>query len=162
MKPSAVFVKNWKMADLEPALSELSEVRSLAVGKRAYDKAGCAQCHRFEGRGGSVGPDLTGLAKRMNPRAVLESILEPSRTIAEPYKMEQFSMSAGAVHLGQVQEETDTVVRLRSLSATSAPVTLAKVLIESRKKLNLSNMPPGMVNTLTKKQILDLVAYLLK
>ena len=54
------------------------------------------------------------------------------------------------------------MVRLRSLSATSAPVTLAKVLIESRKKLNLSNMPPGMVNTLTKKQILDLVAYLLK
>jgi putative heme-binding domain-containing protein len=162
MKPSAVFVKNWKMADLEPALSELSEVRSLAVGKRAYDKAGCAQCHRFEGRGGSVGPDLTGLAKRMNPREVLESILEPSRTIAEAYMMEQFSMSDGAVHLGQVQEETDTVVRLRSLSATSAPVTLAKALIESRKKLNLSNMPPGMVNTLTKKQILDLVAYLLK
>ena len=98
----------------------------------------------------------------MNPREVLESILEPSRTIAEAYMMEQFSMSAGAVHLGQVQEETDTVVRLRSLSATSAPDTLAKVLIESRKKLNLSNMPPGMVNTLTKKQILDLVAYLLK
>ena len=162
MKPSAVFVKNWKMADLEPALSELSEVRSLAVGKRAYDKAGCAQCHRFEGSGGSVGADLTGLAKRMNPREVLESILEPSRTIAEAYMMEQFSMSDGAVHLGQVQEETDTVVRLQSLSATSAPLTLAKALIESRKKLNLSNMPPGMVNTLTKKQILDLVAYLLK
>ena len=162
MKPSAVFVKNWKMADLEPALSELSEVRSLAVGKRAYDKAGCAQCHRFEGSGGSVGADLTGLAKRMNPREVLESILEPSRTIAEAYMMEQFSMSDGAVHLGQVQEETDTVVRLQSLSATSAPLTLAKALIESRKKLNLSNMPPGMVNTFTKKQILDLVAYLLK
>ena len=113
MKPSAVFVKNWKMADLEPALSELSEVRSLAVGKRAYDKAGCAQCHRFEGSGGSVGADLTGLAKRMNPREVLESILEPSRTIAEAYMMEQFSMSDGAVHLGQVQEETDTVVRLQ-------------------------------------------------
>ncbi|MBT3616881.1 MAG: c-type cytochrome, partial [Verrucomicrobia bacterium] len=162
MKPSAVFVKNWKMADLEPALSELSEARSLAVGKRAYDKAGCAQCHRFEGSGGSVGADLTGLAKRMNPREVLESILEPSRTIAEAYMMEQFSMSDGAVHLGQVQEETDTVVRLQSLSATSAPLTLAKALIESRKKLNLSNMPPGMVNTLTKKQILDLLAYLLK
>ena len=56
MKPSAVFVKNWKMADLEPALSELSEVRSLAVGKQAYDKSGCAQCHRFEGRGLRGGP----------------------------------------------------------------------------------------------------------
>ena len=75
--------------------------------------------------------------------------------------MQQFTMSDGAVHLGQVQEETDAVVRLRSLSATSAPVILAKVLIESRKKLDISNMPPGMVNTLSEQQILDLVAYLL-
>ena len=162
MKPSAVFVKNWKMADLEPALAQLESGRSLESGRRAYDKAGCVQCHRFEGEGGSVGPDLTGLAKRMKPREVLESIIEPSRTLTEAYAMVQFTMSDGMVHLGQVREETDTVVRLRSLSATSAPVTVAKALIESRKKLNISNMPPGMVNTLTKKQILDLVAYLLK
>ena len=75
--------------------------------------------------------------------------------------MQQFTMSDGIVHLGQVQEETDAVVRLQSVSATSAPLTLAKALIESRKNLNVSNMPPGMVNTLTEKQILDLVAYLL-
>ena len=161
LKPSAVFVKNWRMADLEPALDGLAEGRSLAEGKRAFERTGCAQCHRFKGRGGSVGPDLTGLAKRMTPRAVLESILEPSRTITESYAMEQFSMSDGTVHLGQVQEETDAVVRLRSLSATSAPFTLAKALIESRKKLDISNMPPGTVNTLTGQQILNLVAYLL-
>jgi len=161
MKPSAVFVKNWKMADIEPALSGLDGDRSLASGKDAFEKSGCAQCHLFKGSGGSVGPDLTGLVKRMTPRVVLESILEPSRTIDEAYSMQQFTMSDGAVHLGQVQEETDAVVRLRSLSATSAPLTLAKALIESRKKLNVSNMPPGMVNTLTEKQILDLVAYLL-
>ena len=161
LKPSAVFVKNWKMADLEPALGGLDDDRSLSGGKRAFDRTGCAQCHRFDGRGGSVGPDLTGLAKRMTPRAVLESIIEPSRTIDEAYLMEQFTMSDGTTHLGQAQEETDAVVRLRSLSATSAPVSLAKALIVSRKKLDISNMPPGMVNTLTEQQILDLVAYLL-
>lgn len=162
LKPSAVFVKNWRMADLEPALDGLAEGRSLAEGERAFEQTGCAQCHRLKGRGGSVGPDLTGLAKRLTPRAVLESILEPSRTITETYAMEQFTMSDGTVHLGQVQEETDAVVRLRSLSATSAPFTLAKALIESRKKLNISNMPPGTVNTLTGQQILNLVAYLLE
>jgi putative heme-binding domain-containing protein len=161
LEPSAVFVKSWKVSDLEPMLEAVDEERSIAGGRRAFDKAGCAQCHRVKGRGGSVGPDLTGLAKRMKPREVLESILEPSRTIDEAYSMQQFTMSDGAVHLGQVQEETDAVVRLRSLSATSAPVILAKVLIESRKKLDISNMPPGMVNTLSEQQILDLVAYLL-
>ena len=70
-------------------------------------------------------------------------------------------MSDGTTHFGQAQEETEAVVRLRSLSATSAPVSLAKALIVSRKKLNVSNMPPGTVNTLQEHEILDLLAYLL-
>ncbi|MAE30609.1 MAG: heme-binding domain-containing protein [Verrucomicrobiales bacterium] len=162
LKPSAVFVKNWTMADLEPALAGLETGRSIAAGRRAFERTGCAECHRFNGRGGSVGPDLSGLAKRMKPREVLESILEPSRAIADSYVLEQFTLSDGTTHLGQAQEETDGMVRLRSLSATSAPVSLAKALIVSRKKLNVSNMPPGTVNTLTEPQILDLIAYLLE
>ncbi len=161
LKPSVVFVKKWTMGDLEPALGRLGKGRSMAAGRRAFERTGCAHCHRLKGSGGSVGPDLDGLAKRMKPRDVLESILEPSRTIAESYEMEQFTMSNGETHLGQAQEETDAVVRLRSVTATSAPVSLAKSLIVSRKKLNVSNMPPGTVNTLTEKEILDLVAYLL-
>ena len=161
LKPSSIFVKNWTMADLEPALGELEKVRSITAGRRAFERTGCAQCHQFKGKGGSVGPDLDGLAKRMKPRDVLESILDPSRTIAKSYVIEQFTMSDGATHLGQAQEETDFVVRLRSLSATSAPVSLAKALIVSRKKLNVSNMPPGTVNTLKEHEILDLLAYLL-
>ena len=98
----------------------------------------------------------------MKPREVLESILEPSRAIADSYVLEQFTLSDGTTHLGQAQEETDGMVRLRSLSATSAPVSFAKALIVSRKKLNVSNMPPGTVNTLTEPQILDLIAYLLE
>ena len=161
LKPSAVFVKNWTMADLEPMLGKLKKGRSIADGRKAFERTGCAQCHQFKGKGGSVGPNLNDLVKRMKPRDVLESIIEPSRTIAESYVMEHFSMSDGTTHFGQAQEETEAVVRLRSLSATSAPVSLAKALIVSRKKLNVSNMPPGTVNTLQEHEILDLLAYLL-
>ena len=70
-------------------------------------------------------------------------------------------MSDGEAHVGQVQEENSAVVILRGVSATGAPLRLAKALIVSRKKLNVSNMPPGTVNTLQKQQILDLIAYLL-
>ena len=160
MQPSAVFVKNWKPADFESGFEIAQEPNNLTRGRSTYDKVGCAQCHRLDGSGGSVGPDLTGLAKRMKPAEVLESILEPSSTIPEEYVLQQFNMSDGEVHLGQVQEETDAVVILRSLSATGGPLRLAKVLIVSRKKLNVSNMPPGTVNTLAKQQILDLIAYL--
>ena len=160
MQPSAVFVKNWKPANFESGFEIAHEPDNLTRGRSAYAKVGCAQCHRLDGIGGSVGPDLSNLAKRMKPAEVLESILEPSRTIPEAYVLQQFNMSDGEVHLGQVQDETDAVVVLRSLSATGAPLRLAKALIVSRKKLNVSNMPPGTVNTLEKQQILDLIAYL--
>ena len=60
----------------------------------------------------------------------------------------------------EVQEETENVIKLQSISAIGASVHLAKALIDSRKKLNISNMPPGTVNTLKKEEILDLISYL--
>ena len=152
---------NWKPADFEPELALGQAAENLESGRNAFDAAGCAQCHRFNEKGGSVGPDLSGLAKRMKPTDVLEAILEPSRTIPDEYALQQFTMSDGEAHVGQVQEENSAVVILRGVSATGAPLRLAKALIVSRKKLNVSNMPPGTVNTLQKQQILDLIAYLL-
>jgi putative heme-binding domain-containing protein len=96
----------------------------------------------------------------MSPDKVLESIIEPSRSISEAYIMQEFKMSDGNIYIGQVQEETDTVITLKSAAATGAPVRLARALIDSRKKINISNMPPGTVNTLKKQEILDLISYL--
>ncbi|MED5454520.1 MAG: PQQ-dependent sugar dehydrogenase [Verrucomicrobiota bacterium] len=160
MKPEIVFVKNWKLEDFDTEIKISHNADNLDNGKAAYSKAGCTQCHRLNGAGGSVGPDLSDLNNRMNPTKILESIIEPSRTISEEYIMQQFKMSDGKIHIGKVQEETENVIKLQSISAIGASVHLAKALIDSRKKLNISNMPPGTVNTLKKEEILDLINYL--
>ena len=160
MKPEIVFVKNWKLEDFDTEIKISHNADNLDNGKAAYSKAGCTQCHRLNGAGGSVGPDLSDLNNRMNPTKILESIIEPSRTISEAYIMQQFKMSDGKIHIGKVQEETENVIKLQSISAIGASVHLAKALIDSRKKLNISNMPPGTVNTLKKEEILDLISYL--
>ena len=160
MKSEIVFIKNWKLNDFEIEIESTFKPTNLNNGKLAYNKAGCSQCHRLNGIGGSVGPDLSELTKRMNPVKILESIIEPSRSISEAYIMQQFKMSDGKIHIGQVQKETDTLITLQSLSANLAPLRLPKALIDSRKKLNISNMPPGTVNTLEKQEILDLINYL--
>ena len=41
-------------------------------------------------------------------------------------------------------------------------VTVSKKEIVARKRSDLSNMPPGIVNVLRKEQVLDLLAYLLR
>ena len=160
MKPEIVFVKNWKLEDFDTEIKISHNADNLDNGKAAYSKAGCTQCHRLNGAGGSVGPDLSDLNNRMNPTKILESIIEPSRTISEEYIMQQFKMSDGKIHIGKVQEETENVIKLQSISAIGASVHLAKALIDSQKKLNISNMPPGTVNTLKKEEILDLISYL--
>ena len=158
MKSEIVFIKDWKLNDFE--IENTFKTTNVNNGKLAYNKAGCSQCHRLNGTGGSVGPDLSELSKRMNPVKILESIIEPSRTIPEAYIIQQFKMSDGKIHIGQVQKETNTLITLQGLSANLAPLRLPKALIDSRKKINISNMPPGTVNTLYKQEVLDLVNYL--
>src|SRR5262245_36911218 len=80
------FVKAWVMQDFIDGLNAQKPNRDLARGRRLFAEAGCAPCHRFGQSGGVVGPDLTSVASRFDRRALLESILEPSRIVAEPYR----------------------------------------------------------------------------
>ncbi|MHC5543819.1 c-type cytochrome, partial [Singulisphaera rosea] len=125
-----------------------------------FRSVGCIQCHRVEGEGGSVGPDLAGVARRLKPNALLESILLPSKVIADEYADTLIEIQDGTVVSGRVEREDDRVVVIRPPSAAEV-VTLAKSDVAGRKKSNLSNMPLGIVNVLEKDQVLDLLAYLL-
>lgn len=120
-----------------------------------------AQCHRFDGEGGTVGPDLSTVGKRIAARELLESILEPSKVVADEFANYLIETTDGEIVSGRVDREDDRVVVLRGASATDPPIEVAKSNIMARKKLDTSNMPSGIVNVLEKEQLLDLLAYLL-
>src|SRR5205814_3477568 len=72
-------VKEWKLDELVPIVETgLKSTRKFERGRQLYGAVGCAACHRFVNDGGSVGPDLTGVAGRFSVRDLLESIVEPS------------------------------------------------------------------------------------
>ena len=79
LPPLNTFVREWTMADLLPAMDELDAGRSVEAGKTAFRKVGCAQCHRFAGEGGAMGPDLTDVGRRLLKRELLEAIQELHR-----------------------------------------------------------------------------------
>src|SRR5439155_17592784 len=66
MKSDQKFVRDWTMEDLVPLLEQTKSGRSFASGHAAFKQVGCGQCHKFAGEGGSVGPDLTGVGKRLS------------------------------------------------------------------------------------------------
>jgi putative heme-binding domain-containing protein len=161
MAPGKPIVREWQMEDLLPAIDGTLAGRSILSGKSAFRDTGCGQCHRLGGEGGTVGPDLTGIARRQGARDILESILLPSKVIADEYAAFAVETEDGQVAVGRVEREDADVLVLQPASFDEAPLEIEKKRIRSRERLDVSSMPAGMVNVLEKEQVLDLIAYLL-
>jgi putative heme-binding domain-containing protein len=144
-----------------PELAGVKTGRSAASGQAAFRETGCIQCHRLGGEGGTVGPDLTTVAKRLSPRDVLESILLPSKVIADEYAAYSIETAEGKIVSGRIERETEEMIVVQPASASEQPIEIKKADVVERKRLDRSNMPTGTVNVLQKEQVLDLLAYLL-
>ncbi len=157
------FVNKWTLADFdEPLLADRAS-RDVERGKEMFAAVQCAACHRVNGEGGVSGPDLTAVARRFTAHDILTSILEPSRVIAENYRNDAFTMNDGRVVVGRVLPGDYRSPELRvapDLLAPEKTVALAKREIERQQPSPLSPMPTGLLDTLSREEILDLVAYL--
>jgi len=153
-------VQEWTTADLQPALSEVSKGRSFARGQEIYIEAQCAACHRYGDQGGMIGPDLTAVSTRFKRQDILESSTEPSKVLSEQYMNAEIETVDGKVIVGRVVEETPEQVVVRTNPLEPETVTIKKTDIESRSRSKISPMPAGLLNTFTKEEILDLLAYL--
>jgi putative heme-binding domain-containing protein len=160
LKPDQVFVRAWGVDDLVPLLNRSGAGGSMDRGRKVFQDTGCIQCHKIEGEGGTVGPDLIGVARRLAPRELLESIVEPSKVVADAYAGVQIATNDGALYSGRIDREDDRVIVLRPAPPAEV-VTIPKAEIAERRRSEQSNMPVGMLNVLREEQILDLLAYLL-
>ncbi|HIA18857.1 MAG TPA: c-type cytochrome [Planctomycetaceae bacterium] len=153
-------IRQWKMPDLLTDLESDSERRSLLGGKQALLSASCLKCHRINAGGGQVGPDLTQVGKRFNQRALLESILLPSKVVDPKYSHTAYVMTNGKTIVGRpiAVNKNQIVVETNPLTEETAIVERAK--IEEAIRSRTSPMPSGLVDILTRRQILDLLAYL--
>ncbi len=160
LKPQRPLVKDWQIEDFQPLIAQIGQGRSLESGRKAFRVMGCSECHRIEGEGGSVGPELSGSGKRLEAQALLESILIPSKVITEGYATHVIETDDGLIVSGRIEREDDRVVWLLP-PPPGQPLTIEKARIVGRKPSGESGMPPGTVNSLQKDQVLDLIAYLL-
>jgi putative membrane-bound dehydrogenase-like protein len=133
------------------ALSGASAVKGRAVFQRT-----CGSCHKMYGKGGILGPDLTG-SNRSNPDYLLFNVLNPSGEIQDDYKMVVITTRDGRTYSGNVVTENARQLTLRVVGQDA--VLINKSTIQSREVTPVSMMPPGLFNNLTDAEVLDLVAY---
>jgi putative heme-binding domain-containing protein len=158
--PPRAFVKAWTINDFAQDLDKVGAGRNLARGKEIFATVQCLQCHKFGNDGGAVGPDLTAVASRFKRSDLLEAIIDPSKALSEQYASFVFTLKGGEFVTGQIAEENNDHVTLVTDPIAGTRQDIGKTRIEGRQISPVSLMPPGLINVLTKEEVLDLLAYM--
>ena len=131
----------------------------MASAGAAIFQAQCAVCHAYGGRGGQVGPDLSGI-KNQPADALLLHILVPNYEVYPQYQSVIVKTKDGSTKSGWVVSETDNGLTLRT--ATGADEAVLRSNIETLTNSGLSLMPDGMEKAMSKEDMANLIEYLKK
>ncbi|MBA4063297.1 MAG: hypothetical protein C0501_06215 [Isosphaera sp.] len=148
-----------------PPVAEIAKRSGDAArGKAVWDAslagaAQCAKCHMVRGVGGQVGPDLSMIGKKGGRENILESILQPSKAIADQYVQHAVTTTAEVTISGLLVGETPDAITLRDANGKDTTVPKKEVAGEVR-KLKVSIMPEDIVAAMTEDELVDLAAYL--
>jgi cytochrome c oxidase cbb3-type subunit III len=134
-----------------------------------YGDGNCSMCHMVEGKGGRMGPDLTGVAGSRTREAMIESIRNPSRRLAwglteatKEFPQEYESVTAvtadGKQIKGVILNEDSFSVQM--MDSSEHIHLLQKDKLKSFQKNRESAMPKYTTDVLSDKEVEDIVAFL--
>jgi putative membrane-bound dehydrogenase-like protein len=131
-------------------------------GRRLFfdaEKSLCLKCHRLAERGERIGPDLTALGGRFSKIHVVESVLEPSRTIGPSFQTVQLLLSDGRVLSGIKLADADGALTLADNEGKKH--VIKKTEIDQEQPQPTSTMPDNLVKRLTAEELSDVVEFLM-
>lgn len=159
---SAPKITEWKTSDFAADLDKVSAGRDLVGAKANFAKLACVQCHKLGNQGYAYGPDLTEVFKRWkgDRAGVLGEILEPSKVIGDRYKNYVLETNDGDELSGIIVKEDKESVTIQTGPSDALMQKIPLSTIKKRVLQASSMMPVGLLNQLTKEQVLDLLAFL--
>jgi putative heme-binding domain-containing protein len=122
------------------------------------EEAKCSACHKFQGRGGEIGPDLTNLSQR-DAASIFRDIAEPSAVIHPDYLPFTVSTFDGRVAVGVVRAEAADAIRV--LDTNAQATRIPRDQIADLQPSRTSIMPVGLAGAIGEDRIRDLIAFLI-
>jgi putative heme-binding domain-containing protein len=118
--------------------------------------AQCLRCHAVNATGGTVGPDLSHLATRATREQVLDSLRNPSATIAPGFGTVAITLKNGQVLAGVLKSEEGGTLTLIAPDGQTVTAKAADVALRTQP---ISAMPP-MAGILSPREMRDVVEFL--
>jgi len=134
-----------------------------------YGDANCSLCHMVGGKGGRLGPELTGVGASRTPEAIIDSVRNPSRRLAwglteatKEFPQEYESVTAVTAEGKQIKGVTlnEDSFTVQVMDTSEQIHLLEKDKLKSFEKSRESAMPRYNVDTLSDKDLNDIVAFL--
>lgn len=148
-------VESMKPEEVLAAIDEAAIDR--VRGQRVFVRLACANCHTVAGEDKLRGPHLPQVAKTYTKTQIAESILEPSKSIAQGFSTQLFVMDDGKSYVGFVVFESDDRVIIRDKDGEQ--IELLTDAIEDRVQQTTSVMPSGLADKSTIEDFAALVDY---
>ena len=156
-RPSPQDITAWRKR-----LAAVPQSVDIDAGRRIFHHRSvgtCSKCHRHDGRGQVVGPDLSEASSEGNPDRLLIALLQPSRDVDPQYFPRTLVFDDGTSFTGILLRNggsgrefyRDSTGRERRLETSD---------IVARKEVRTSLMPEGLIDTMTDREIRDLLAFL--
>ena len=120
-------------------------------------KKTCATCHRVQGQGTDVGPDLATVAGR-SPDDLLLHVLDPNREVAPNYVNYNVATTDGRTVSGIIASESAAALTLKRAEGVTEVVPRSQ--IEAVASTGLSLMPEGLEKGLAPQDLADLIAFI--
>ena len=154
--------RDWKVEEALKVVDSGLNNRNLNNGKNMFAAAMCSSCHSFKGEGGQIGPDLTQLGTRFSAKDILESIIDPNKTISDQYAATIFYLKDGRSIMGRLVNQDDEKYTVsQNPFAPQMLRDIPKKDVDRTKVSDVSIMMPGMINNLNSDELRDLMAFLM-
>ncbi|NND97616.1 MAG: c-type cytochrome [Pirellulaceae bacterium] len=156
------FVQAWTVDDLKDELETGLRGRTASIGQKIFEEASCKGCHKVQGQGGVIGPELTDVFTRFKGDrvAVLREILDPSHKVDAKYQMQLILTVDGKTLSGIVLKEDDDNVTLMANPEAKEPTLVPQDDIEEMLPAKNSMMPKALMDQYTKDELFEMMGYL--
>jgi putative membrane-bound dehydrogenase-like protein len=146
--------------DIQYSIERIASLHSDAAKGKLLFNTYCSSCHKVGNAGRSVGPDLSGIGYKFDKVAMLDAIVNPSAAIVFGYEPWLINIKGGQSLYGFIISENKNTVMLKDVAGTSHTIPVVNIIKKEKQKGSL--MPDPATNSMSEKQLADVVGYLMK
>ena len=145
--------RNEVIQKYRPALALNSDA---SAGQNTFQRL-CSTCHRLNGIGNEVGPNLA-LAATRSPDELMTAILDPNREVNPAYVQFNVETEDGETVSGLVLADNSSGMTLKGVNFTNS---IPRQRIRKFASSGLSLMPVGLEQGLSQQEMADLLSFLI-